>query len=183
MNKVVVLTVGSAVVAVCSLTASLVTNIRYHILSKRIVKALGNVEETAEEKISERMIETAVTKSADKKVDRYMQEVDDAVLRSAKRNLEIQAKEAVEKYSQDIRDKAAEEISKQVEQLDIEKLKKRVCDQTETHIIDKFDDVLNESAKKFEDQLDNTKKIYDGITRALVEKEEKEKNGLRFVVL
>jgi len=181
MNKIVIVAVGNAVVATVSLTISAITAIRNHSMLRKVNKSLGQVEYMTEDKIAEGMIETAVARSADKKVDRYMQKVEDDILQNANRKLEAQARNAVENAASGIREKAADEIARQVENIDIEKLKKRVCDKAEEHIIEKFDGCLDASVKKFQSNLDNTAKILNKISRATIEKEKDD--DFHFVLL
>lgn len=177
MNKFVLVAAGSLVVAAGAAVMSAVTAIKYRVLTKKLGKSVDRIEVMTEDSIASNMIQVAVNKAADSKVDQYMKETEDAVLRAANRNLEIQARNAVENAASEIRDKASEEITRQVSNLDVEKLKARVCDQAEKHVMDKLDKCLDESAKKFQDQLDSTKKIFDGINRAMLEKKKEDSNG------
>ena len=183
MNKLIVTTVVSAGVAVVSLGMSAYSAYKQQKMVKKMWKVLGDIEEMGEDKISEALIRKAVEQSANRKVDAYMKDTEDQVLRMAHRDLEIQARNAVEKYSADIRKKAADEVARQVASLDIEKLKSRVCDQAEKHVLEKLDDCTDKYARKFEEQLENQKKIYDRIAQAAVEKERKGDEAFRVVVL
>ena len=183
MNKLIAMTITSAAVAVVSLATSAYTTIRGHLALKRLNKAVGDVEEMSTEKITDDLIRKAVEVSANRQVEKYMQETEDRVLRIAHSDLETAARNAVERYSSDIRKKAAEEVSHQVANMDIEKLQKRVCDQAERHVMEKLDGCLDEYAQKFEEQLDNSRKIYDRIARAALEKERDDKDGIHVVLI
>lgn len=174
MNKLVVIAAGAVGVAVASVVVSVVTVVKSNRALKKIERSLGKVEELTEEKISDKMIQKAVEKATDEKVDKYMRDTEDQVLRTASRNLDIQARNAVESAAVTIREQASERISQQVAALDIEQLKKRVCDQAEKHVLQKLDGCLDASAKKFQEQLDSTRKIYERIAKAMAEKEEED---------
>lgn len=182
MNKLVIAVVGAVTVAAASAAMSIITTVQNHRMMKKIGKSLEKVEERSEEQIAESLIQKSVEKAADKKVDLYMMETENAVLNTARKDLEIQARNAVVSAGNDIREKAAAEISHQVALLDIEQLKRRVCEQAEKHVVEKFDGCLDSSLKKFQDQLDNTRKIYDGISRAMAEKDRKDDGGLHVVM-
>ena len=132
---------------------------------------MNDVEDATSEKITDSMIRRAVENSADKKMERFMQDTEDEILRGAQRTLNATAKNAVDHAANDIREQTAEKISYQVANLDIEELKSRVCDQAEKHVLKKLDGCLDASAKRFQDQLDNTRKVYDGIAKAMEDKE------------
>lgn len=184
MNKLVVMTIGAVATAVVSVTMSVVTMAKDYKLKKSLQKGLNKIDVMTDEQIADAMVEKAVAKAADRKVDRYMADTEDAVLRTARKDLEIQARNAVVKSANEIRDSASAEIARQVAMLDIEQLKKRVCDQAEQHVVTKFDRCLDDSLKKFQDQLDNTRKIYDGLSRAMAEKgDKKDGEGVRVVLL
>ena len=182
MNKLTGLAIGAIGIALVSATVSVINFIQDSRTRKALKKGLEKVEEMSDNQIADAMIEKAVAKSADRKVDRYMADTEDAVLRTARKDLEIQARNAVVNAADEIRESASSEIARQVAMLDIEQLKHRVCEQAEKDVLKKFDHCLDDSLKKFQDQLDNTRKIYEGVTRAMAEKKEGEQ-GFKFVVM
>ena len=171
MTTLIVWVVGTTVVSVASAISSGYSWFKTKHTIKKLDDTITKVKEISEDKIAEALIKKAIEKAADEKVDDYMRDTESDVLKAADRNLEIQARNAVEKCSKQIRDEASKEISRQVANLDVEKLKKRVCDMAEEHVLEKFDDCLDNSVKKFEKQLENTSKMYDGVTKAAVKKE------------
>ena len=182
MNKLVGLAIGAVGVAVVSATVSIINFVQDTKTRRMLKKGIERAEELSDNQIADAMIEKAVARSADRKVDRYMADTEDAVLRTARKDLEIQARNAVVNAANEIRESTSTEIARQVAMLDIEQLKKRVCDQAEKDVLKKFDHCLDDSLKKFQDQLDNTRKIYEGLTRAMAEKKEGEQ-GFKFVVM
>ena len=174
MNKLVIIAAGAVAVAVSSVVMSIATMAKSRKIGNQIEEAVGKVEKMSSEEIQDELIRKAVEKSADKKVGRYMADTEDAILRTARKDLEIQARNAVVNSANEIRESAAKEIATQVAMLDIEQLKRRVCDQAEQHIMQKFDHCLDDSAKKFQDQLENTRKIYDAVARATSDKNRKD---------
>lgn len=174
MNKLVIVAIGAVTMAVASTAMSVVAMVKNHKINSKFEDAIGKVEKMTSEEIQDEIIQKAIEKSADKKVDRYMADTEDAILRTARKDLEIQARNAVVNSANEIRESAAKEIATQVAMLDIEQLKRRVCDQAEQHMLQKFDHCLDDSAKKFQDQLENTRKIYDAVARATSDKNRKD---------
>lgn len=183
-TKLVVVLVGTATVAVLSGVAAVANTIRTNRIVRKLTKAIGKVEEATDDKITDAVVEKAINRAADKHVDKHMQNTESEVVKAADRNLDIQAKNAVNACARDMRKQVAEKISQQAADLDIEDLKKEIRDQAERHVIKKLDGVLDDSAKKFQDQLDSTQKIFNGISRAMLEKEkEKEDSGHTFHIV
>ena len=131
MNKLTGLAIGAIGIALVSATVSVINFIQDSRTRKTLKKGLEKVEEMSDNQIADAMIEKAVAKSADRKVDRYMADTEDAVLRTARKDLEIQARNAVVNAADEIRESASSEIARQVAMLDIEQLKRRVCEQAE----------------------------------------------------
>ena len=169
---VLISVIGMAGVTVASAVTSVASAIKSNKTAKKISKSIGKVEEISEDQISEIMVQKAVQRAANMRVDRYMQDTEDQVLLTADRDLKIQAKNAVEKASIDIREQAAEKISQQVAELNIEDLKTQVRCQAEKHVLEKLDGVLDDSATKFNEHIKNTQKIYDKISKAMAEKDD-----------
>ena len=181
--KLIVTVCATVVTAVSSAIVTTINTIRTNRTIKKLDEAIGKVGEAASEKVTDVIVNKAIEKAADKHVDEYMQKTEVAVLQAADKNLSIQAKNAVDFCAKDLRKQAAEKISRQVEELDIEQLKKRVCSEAEEHVMEKLDGVLDDSAKKFQDHLDSTQKIFDGISKAMLQKEkEKEDNAIRILL-
>ena len=180
MNKLVIGVIGTATLSVISLASNVVNTIRMNRTLKKLNDGLGKVEEISEDKISETVIQTAVNRAANKQVEAHLKATESAVIRAADEELAQKAREAVYAQAKDIRKQAAEKISQQVANLDIEALKTRVCDESNKIITKKLEGVLDESAKKFQDQMDQTRKIYDKISKAMAEKEEDNDSVLVF---
>lgn len=183
MNKLFGIVIASMAITVVSVATSIVTTIRANRIVRKLDKSIGDVKDMSEEKITENVIRKAVAVAADSKVDRYIRDTSDQVLMSASRSLKEEARRAVESYADETRDQVSEKISQQVADLDIEQLKRRVCDQAEKHVLKKLDGCLDSSAKKFQEQLDSAKKVYDRILKITEEKEDEEKNNTIHVTL
>ena len=182
MNKLVLIAAGAVGVAALSLVGSICTFVENRRVVKKIKKSIGEVEERSEEKIADSMIEKAVEKAAGNKIERYLEDEEDKVLKSSREELRRAAVTAVSVHSGMIRDKAAEEVARQVENLDIEDLKQRVCDRAEKSVIKKFDGALDGEVAKFREQLDSTRKLYTRMAKAAAEEDELEKR-IRLVMI
>ena len=180
MNKLYLAAAGAAAFVVISATAAVCTWAENRRMARYIRKCLANVEDKSEGQISDEIIRKAVERAAGSKVDEYMKDTEDAILRVGRQELKNAAQCAVEANSKDIREKAAAEVSRQVELLDIEELKERVCERAEKTVVKKFDGALDGEVKKFREQLDSTRKLYSRMAKAAAEDED---SRIRFVML
>ena len=182
MNKLVLIAAGAVGVAVVSVTMSICTYVENKRIIRKVKKSLGEVEERSEGKIADTLIEKAVEKAAANKTAKYLEDEEERIMKLSRDELRQVAKNAVSMYSADIRDKAAEEVSRQVENLDIDDLKRRVCEKAEESVVKKFDGALDGEVKKFREQLDSTRKLYTRMAKAAAEEDELE-NRIRFVMI
>lgn len=172
MNKLYLAAAGAAAFVVISATSAVCTWVENRRMARYIRKCLTNVEDKSEGQIADEVIRKAVERAAGNKVDEYMKDAEDAVLRIGRQELKNAAQCAVEAGSKDIREKAATEIARQVELLDIEDLKARVCDKAEKTVVKKFDGALDGEVKKFREQLDSTRKLYNRMARVASEQDD-----------
>lgn len=56
--------------------------------------------------------------------------------------------------------------------MDIEDLKARVCDKAEQTVVKKFDGALDGEVKKFREQLDSTRKLYNRMAKVAAEQDD-----------
>ena len=160
MNKLYLAAAGAAAFVMISATAAVCTWAENRRMARYIRKCLANVEDKSEGQIADEVIRKAVERAAGSKVDEYMKDAEDAVLRIGRQELKNAAQSAVEANSKDIREKAA---------TDIEDLKARVCDKAEKTVVKKFDGALDGEVKKFREQLDSTRKLYNRMARVAAE--------------
>lgn len=181
-NKLFGMLAGAVVLGVTALVTSAATAIKASFTMKKLNKSFKQVEDLSEDKITEIVIRKAVEKAALEKVTEFMTDTENQVVRSAENSLRSKAHDAVESCAKDIRKQAAEKVAKQVADLDIEKLKKEVRDQAEAHVLEKLDDIIDDSSKQFKDQLEHTQKIYKRLAKAMSEEEEEANKHLYFVL-
>ena len=180
MSKLRIVVIGVVAAAVVSVGTSIYTFIDNRRIIRKVKRSLGEVEAKTEEQIADAMIQKAVQKAAANKTEAYLIDVENVVLSQSGSELRKAAKEAVANASKDIRDKAASEVAHQVEMLDIEDLKQRVCDQAEKSIVRKFDGALDSEVRKFKRQLDSTRSVYEKMSRIASEQDD---DKFRFVIL
>lgn len=171
MNKLVVLAVGSVVVAIGSVVASAVTAIRCNSTIKKLNNSIDKVEVLSEDQISDKIISAAVGKAANKCVGEYFQNVYDDAMAEGRATLVDGVRNAVSQAAEMIREKVTPEIMSQVQSLDPEDLKKRICDQAEKHMMDRLDGCLDAANRQFKAHLDKTQKTYDALYASRLKRE------------
>lgn len=102
-------------------------------------------------------VEKAAKKAADDAVNRSYRDVTDRVTR----DMSNEVQKAVYSARNDISEKVAEEITRQVENLDIESLKKQVREKATAKALEKFDGTLDDIADSFKDRIETINSIYE----------------------
>ena len=144
---------------------------RTHELSKKFDKSVQDLEKTTENDISKTLIETAVNSAAKNKVNNYVDHIGDAVLADSKQQINDAVRKAVASAKSEILDQVSERISAEAELIDIEDLKKSIRSKAEARVISKFDGSLDDLLGKFNENLSNVQKIYNGISEAMGKKD------------
>ena len=169
MNKMVIVAGGAIVTAAASAVVSIYTAVRMNRILKKLNQSMCDLEASTEGKIKDTMIKAAVAKAANNKVGDYLQDVHDDVIDAAKKQLNLEAKLAVSKCADEIRDKASAAIQGQVESLDIEELKKRICDQAEKTALRKLNGCLDKTVENFRNQLKHDREVYNAAYRVAMD--------------
>lgn len=150
--------VGAAVVAV---GGAVLTKTRE--LSKKFDKSVMDLEKTSEDEIKKELVETAVENAAKRKVDSYVDRVGDVVMASSKQEISDAVRKAVATAKIDMIDQVSERVSAEAALIDMDELKKSARDKAEKKILDKFDGNLDDLLGKFNENLGNVQRIYNGI--------------------
>lgn len=125
------------------------------------------------EEMVKRSVERAVKTAADRAVARA---TDDAV-REVKIDIHKQVSSAVEQEYNKIKDDVLKEISDAASKIDVARVRADVENKAERMALEKFDAELDGVLAKFNDNLENTSKIYKSIANSI----SKSNDGKEFV--
>lgn len=99
MHKLYVIAAGAAAFVVISATAAVATWAENRRMVRYVRKCLANVEDKSEGQIADEVIRKAVERAAGNKVDVYLKDEEDTVLRMSRQELKNAAQCAVEANS------------------------------------------------------------------------------------
>lgn len=131
--------------------------------SKKVCDKVGakvdDISSNIDVVIPESIVEAAIKKATDTQVQKQVK----AAVVDIKEDIHKQAKDEVYKAIPDIRKELTASISEEVKKIDADKLKDYVAKKAADKAADKFDDILEESSKKFNKRLENMADIYSAI--------------------
>lgn len=179
VNKVLAAFGGAFAVAL--LTALGVDAYEHSKVARKIGVATGDLKNMTAKEISPLIIDKAVSAAAKEEVSNLVRTVKTDIMGGAESQLGAAAKKAVSDASAMIQDKVEDKVAEEVGKIDIAELKKSATAKAEAKIIEKFDGSLDDSLAKFNEQLDNIRKIYGGISDVITRGQEQNK-GFKFTI-
>lgn len=135
------------------------------------------VEELANKSVvdvSSAMIDKAVRQAVDREVGKSVSWASNAAVRSVSENLRVQVKKSVDEKYSSVEKAVSDELSRQVSNLDMTRLKEDVTAKAKTAILEKFDGRLDDVLGEFNRNLENVSKIYGSIANTMTKQQEKE---------
>lgn len=168
-NKIIA--VGTMLTGVAVLVAAGLIGSKTNTISKKFDKSVSDLEKATENDITESLVETAVSNAAKKKVSNYVEHVGDTVLSDSKQQITDAVRKAVAAAKTEMIDQVSERISTEASLIDIDDLKRSARDRAEEKILSKFDGNLDDLLEKFNENLSNVQKIYNGIADAMSKKD------------
>ena len=167
----VVVGATAAVVGACAYVGG-----RIKKLTDRFDRSVSDLKDISEKEISEELLRKAVDEAADSKMERYAREVHNEVLDEYKAALRKEIRVVIDTEAKTIKDKAQDEIERQISNIDISDMKRRVRERAEDKVVDKFDGQLDDILEKFNDKLGGVAKVYseiEGVIRGVKASNEK----------
>lgn len=161
---IALLGIGSAASALSS--AALAYKVRK--LTKKIGMAFKDFEDQKKEAISDVMLERCCQRAADNAAEKYAKSASSAALNSVQSEVKSQVKKATEQALEDVEKAVSDEITRQVADIDPKHLQKKVSEQAERKILDKFDRALDTKLDEFDDKLDDKMSTFTGKLNTLI---------------
>lgn len=152
-EKMIVAFIGFGAAAVTAGCGYLAHKVRK--LTKKLGMTMKELEEAEAKDIQKELIEKSVQKAADREVNHYAKAAADEALAGIKKEVNSQVEKAVDSALDRIEKDVSDVISDQVAKIDEHALQKRVTEQAEKKILNKFDHALDGKVDEFEDKLDD----------------------------
>jgi hypothetical protein len=173
--------VAGVIIGTVSLGFTVYNQIKVHKANKNI-ELVANIMETSVDKISrdipidvsQEMVDRAITRAVDREVSSAVSRATNEVIYSLKVSIQNDVRTAVKDAASDIRGSVSNEISIQAANLDIRKLQDEVRDKAKQHVLEKFDNKLDDLVDEFKTNLQNITKIYSSVAGTMGQKSDGE---------
>lgn len=140
-------------------------------IGEKFNKSFKDLEKATEKDISEALVKKAVEEAADETVQTYIRRVGDTALADSKAEVRDAVRKAVQAAKAEINEQVSDRISAEAALIDMEELQKATRAKAEEKILSKFNGNLDDLLGKFNENLSNVQKIYDGIAEAMGKKD------------
>lgn len=139
------------------------THSKMAMISENLDRSIDELASKTPVDIPNDMIERAVEKAVAYEVKQAVGKATDVVTLEVKRDIHKQVCDAVETEYSNIKDAVLEELVAEAAKIDTKRVRADVEKAAKEHVIEKFDDNLDDILENFNDQLKNTSRIYTSI--------------------
>lgn len=146
-------------------------------ISDMLDRSIDDLARNTTVDIPEEMVKRGVERAIETAANRAVEKATDDVIREIKIDIRKQVSSAVEKEYDKIKDDVLKEISDAASKIDVAHVRADVTNKAEKMVLEKFDAELDGVLAKFNDNLENTSKIYKSIANSI----SKNNDGKEFV--
>lgn len=139
-----------------------------------VEKATDDLSKSIDIDVSNAIIERAVDKAVNEEVGNAVRRAAEKAVSEIKSDIHAQVRMAVTSAYVDVKDSVAKELDRQVDKVDISKIKEEVIERAKEAAAEKFNENLDDILEKFNDDLDNVNKIYKSIARSISKHDDRE---------
>lgn len=143
----------------------LVSTIKANKIANKVGKAVDDIADSTEVKISEAVVEQAVNKAVDEEAKIQVDTAAKKACMSVEMDMRAQIKKEINATYSDIRGKVTDEVDRQVQSLNIRDIERDATDRAERRALKKFEETLDAISKKMEStytgKLDSILNHYD----------------------
>ncbi len=132
-------------------------------ISEKLDRSIEDLAGEVPVDIPNDMIERAVEKAVAYEVKQAVAKATDVVSLEIKRDIRKQVSDAVESEYNNIKASVLEELVNEAAKIDAKRVRADVEKAAKAHALEKFDDNLDDILGGFNDQLQNTSRIYNSI--------------------
>lgn len=132
-------------------------------VSERLDKSIDEIAGDMEIDISEELVKKAVDRAVGSAVKAAVDKATTDAVAEVRRDIRREVSTAVEKEYQSIKDNVLKEITVSASKIDVDKVRREVEKAAEKAALAKFDANLEGILQKFNNDLDNTAKVYSAI--------------------
>ena len=146
-------------------------------ISDMLDRSIDDLARSTTVDIPEELVKRGVERAVDMAANRAVERATNEVVREVKIDIRKQVSAAVEQEYSKIKDTVLKEITDSASKIDVARVRTDVESKAERAALEKFDGELDGILKKFNDNLENTSKIYKSIANSI----SKNNDGKEFV--
>lgn len=136
-------------------------------ISKKLDKTIDELSNSDDIEITDEMINKAVFKAADDRSSEAMKTATKNIVGIIEQAMLTNVREAVESQYDNISEEITEKVSKEINDLDMDKLRRDIERRASDIAARKFDNNLDNLLDKFNCDLDNVSRIYRSISNTM----------------
>lgn len=132
-------------------------------ISERLDRAVDEIADDMEIDIPEDIVQKAVNKAVASEVKKAVEKAANEAVNEVRRDIRREVADAVNKEYESIKDNVLKEITVAASKIDANRVRKDVEEAAKKMALEKFDANLENILEKFNNDLDNTAKVYSTI--------------------
>jgi DNA primase large subunit len=144
----------------------------YSLVAGLIGDSINKTSDDIKVEISEAIVEQATIKAVNREVEKIVKVASTNTEYAIRKDIYNEVKQAVDSSFTDVRKAVSDEVSRQVANIDMSRLKAEVKEKAKDLVIAKFDENLDSLLQDFNQSLSNVRKIYDSIADSVTKKPE-----------
>jgi hypothetical protein len=164
---VVGVVVGAVGVAIAALAER-----RAERLARKVDMSVTDLAEKTPVAITDALISKAVDAAVNREVGTAITNASSAAVQKVATDMSTKVSNAINESYANVKDSVTAELTKQVERIDIERLKADVTEKAKAAAVKKLDGSMNEILKEFEHNLENVPKIYGAMLGSMAKRQD-----------
>lgn len=136
-------------------------------ISERLDRGIDELANDTEIDIPEELVDKAIDKAVQIEVKRAVEKAAGDTVAAVKRDIHAQVKSTIDNEYDALKDSVLKEITNEAAKIDAVRVRKSVEEAAKKAALEKFDDNLDDILEKFNNDLDNTSRIYSSIRDTL----------------
>ena len=165
MEKLLLVTGGVAL-----LGHVLYLNIKVRVLDKYIDRSIASIADDISVEVPNEILNAAIDKAVTEEVHREVKYATQRIISDTRDDIRRMVRQEIDHQSKIIKQTTADEIRRQVKNIDVDDLKKEIKDEAKEKIISKFENDLDGLLEEFNNNLANVSKIYESIADTMRKK-------------
>lgn len=136
-------------------------------VSKRLDKSIDEIASDMEIDIPEKMVNEAVKKAVETEARKTVERVADDAARAMRADIRTKVNAAIEAEYESIKENVLKEATTSAAKIDCLRVRRDVEEAAKKEALKKFDDNLDDILEKFNNDLNNTSRIYNSIRETI----------------